>query len=84
MTNLFRTGLLLAGRAVLFMAVGYLIGGSAGMIVALVVVAASNLLAYWNDDRMVLFARWGTADRGAAGADGDLAHARIRRRPRRC
>jgi heat shock protein HtpX len=54
MTNLFRTGLLLAGLTALFMAVGYLIGGSAGMVLALAVAAATNLFAYWHADRMVL------------------------------
>lgn len=54
MTNLFRTGLLLAGLTALFIAVGYLIGGSTGMVLALTVAAATNLFAYWHADRMVL------------------------------
>jgi heat shock protein HtpX len=54
MTNLLRTGTLLAGLTALFMAVGYLIGGSTGMTIALAVAAATNLFAYWNADRMVL------------------------------
>ena len=54
MTNLLRTGILLAALTALFMAVGYLIGGTSGMLIALVVAAAMNLFAYWNSDRMVL------------------------------
>jgi heat shock protein HtpX len=54
MANLFRTGILLAALAALFMGVGYLIGGSSGMVIALGIAAATNLFAYWNGDRMVL------------------------------
>jgi heat shock protein HtpX len=50
----FRTALLLAALTALFMGVGYLIGGQAGAIVALVVAGAMNLFAYWNSDKMVL------------------------------
>jgi heat shock protein HtpX len=54
--NYFRTALLLAGLTALFMAVGYLIGGASGAMIALVVAAATNLFTYWNSDRMVLSA----------------------------
>src|SRR5688572_28184407 len=54
MSNFFRTGLLLAGLTGLFMAVGYLIGGQSGMLLALAVAGAMNLFAYWNADKMVL------------------------------
>lgn len=50
----FRTAMLLAGLTGLFMAVGYLIGGAGGAMVALLIAAATNLFAYWNSDRMVL------------------------------
>jgi heat shock protein HtpX len=50
----FRTAILLAALTALFMGVGYLIGGQAGMVVALLVAAAMNLFAYWNSDKMVL------------------------------
>ena len=36
------------------MAVGYLIGGQAGMLIALLVAAATNIFTYWNSDKMVL------------------------------
>src|SRR5258708_10495431 len=54
MTNLLRTGVLLAVLTALFMGVGYLIGGSGGMMIALLVASATNLFAYWNADRLVL------------------------------
>ena len=49
-----KTAILLAGLTGLFMGVGYLIGGTGGALVALVIAAAMNLFAYWNSDRMVL------------------------------
>jgi heat shock protein HtpX len=52
--NYLKTAILLAGMTALFMAVGAMIGGQQGMIIALVVAAATNLFAYWNSDRMVL------------------------------
>ena len=52
--NYLRTAILLAGLTALFMAVGYLVGGRNGAIVALVIASATNLFAYWNSDRMVL------------------------------
>jgi heat shock protein HtpX len=52
--NYFKTGLLLAAMTALFGAVGFLIGGEAGMLIALAVAAAMNLFAYWNSDKMVL------------------------------
>ena len=50
----FKTAILLAGLTALFMGVGYLIGGSGGAMIALLVAAATNMFAYWNSDRMVL------------------------------
>lgn len=50
----FRTAILLAALTALFMGIGYLIGGQAGMLLALIVAAAMNLFAYWNSDKMVL------------------------------
>ncbi len=54
MQNFFRTSLLLAAMTALFMAVGYLIGGTNGMLIALVVACVTNLFSYWNSDQMVL------------------------------
>jgi len=50
----FRTGLLLAGLTALFLAAGYLLGGQAGMAIALVVALAMNAFSYWNSDKLVL------------------------------
>jgi heat shock protein HtpX len=50
----FRTAMLLAVLTALFMGAGYLIGGQAGMVIALLVAGAMNLFAYWNSDKMVL------------------------------
>lgn len=52
--NYLRTAMLLAGLTALFMGVGYLIGGTAGAMIALVIAAATNLFTYWNSDRAVL------------------------------
>lgn len=52
--NYFRTMLLLAAMTALFMGVGYLIGGTGGMMIALVFAIGTNAFAYWNSDKMVL------------------------------
>jgi heat shock protein HtpX len=52
--NYMRTGILLAGLTGLFMAVGYLIGGGSGALIALIIAAATNLFSYWNADKLVL------------------------------
>ena len=54
MHNFFRTSLLIAAMTALFMAVGYFIGGTPGMLLALGVAALMNAFAYWNSDKMVL------------------------------
>ena len=52
--NTLRTAMLLAAMTALFMGVGYMIGGSGGMVVALLIAAGMNLFSYWNADKMVL------------------------------
>lgn len=52
--NYFRTAILLAGLTALFMAVGAVIGGQSGMLIAFVVALAMNAFSYWNSDKMVL------------------------------
>ncbi|TPK95000.1 MULTISPECIES: zinc metalloprotease HtpX [unclassified Mesorhizobium] len=52
--NTLRTTMLLAAMTALFMGVGYLIGGSGGMVIALLIAAGMNLFSYWNADKMVL------------------------------
>lgn len=49
-----RTAMLLAALTALFMGAGYLLGGTAGMGIALVFAVGTNLFAYWNSDKMVL------------------------------
>jgi heat shock protein HtpX len=51
--NTIRTAMLLAFMTALFMAVGYAIGGQAGMLIAFAVAAATNLFSYWNADTLV-------------------------------
>ena len=52
--NTTRTAILLAGLTALFVAVGFMIGGESGMLIALVIAIATNAFAYWNSDKMVL------------------------------
>lgn len=52
--NTMRTGLLMAAMTGLFLAVGYLIGGQSGMVLAFLFAAGTNLFAYWNSDKMLL------------------------------
>jgi heat shock protein HtpX len=52
--NYARTAILLAGLTGLFMAVGYLIGGGSGALIALIIAAGTNLFSYWNADKLVL------------------------------
>jgi heat shock protein HtpX len=52
--NYFRTGVLLAGMTALFLGIGYLIGGEAGILIALVIAGGMNIFAYWSSDKMVL------------------------------
>src|ERR1044072_7764965 len=52
--NVVRTGILLAGLVALFLAIGYVIGGQTGMLIALVLSVGINIFTYWNSDKMVL------------------------------
>ena len=49
-----RTAMLLAAMTALFVGVGYLLGGEAGMAIAFVLALAMNAFAFWKSDRMVL------------------------------
>ena len=49
-----KTGILMAAMTALFMGIGYLLGGSGGMIIALVVAAGMNVFTWWNSDKMLL------------------------------
>ena len=52
--SIFRTGVLLAGLTALFIFVGYLIGGEAGMLIALGLAVMTNMFAYLSGDKVVL------------------------------
>ncbi len=52
--NMTRTAMLIALMTVMFMSVGYLLGGGSGMMIALAFAVATNLFGYWNSDKMVL------------------------------
>lgn len=52
--NIMRTAMLIAALTALFMGIGYLIGGSSGMMIAFVIAAGMNVFSYWNSDKMVL------------------------------
>lgn len=54
MFNAFRTAVLLAALTALFMVVGYFIGGTSGMMLAFGFALLTNLLGYWNSDKLVL------------------------------
>lgn len=49
-----KTFILLAALTALFVGIGYLIGGAVGMVVALALAAALNLVSYWNADKIVM------------------------------
>lgn len=67
MVNFLRTSVLLAGLTALFMAVGYFIGGTGGMLIAFGFAVATNVFSYWNSDKMVLSMQ-GAKPVSAAGA----------------
>jgi heat shock protein HtpX len=54
MFNLLKTAVLMAAITALFMAIGSLIGGRQGMMLALVVALGMNFFSYWFSDSLVL------------------------------
>src|SRR5690625_3296512 len=52
--NILKTSMLLAAMTVLFMGVGYVIGGQGGMLIALLFAIGTNAYAYWNSDKLAL------------------------------
>ena len=52
--NWLKTSILMAGIMALFGVVGGMLGGTQGMLLALLFGGAMNLFAYWNSDKMVL------------------------------
>ena len=54
MFNLMKTAILMAAITALFMAIGSLLGGRSGMMLALAVAVGMNFFSYWFSDTMVL------------------------------
>jgi len=54
MFNMMKTAVLMAAITGLFMAIGGMIGGRSGMMLALVVALGMNFFSYWFSDKMVL------------------------------
>ncbi|HET8695575.1 MAG TPA: zinc metalloprotease HtpX, partial [Aquabacterium sp.] len=54
MFNMMKTAVLMAAITALFMAIGGMIGGRSGMMLALVVALGMNFFSYWFSDQMVL------------------------------
>jgi heat shock protein HtpX len=52
--NTLRTGMMMAALTGVFLAVGALIGGGQGMMIAFAFALATNLFAYWNSDKVLL------------------------------
>ena len=52
--NHLKTFALLAVLTALFMGIGYMIGGTTGMLIALLFAGGMNLFSYWNADKIVL------------------------------
>lgn len=52
--NYGKTMLLLAALTAVFMGVGWLIGGTAGILIAFLIAVATNFYAYWNSDELAL------------------------------
>ncbi len=54
MFNLMKTAILMAAITALFMALGSVLGGAQGMMIALVVALGMNFFSYWFSDKLVL------------------------------
>lgn len=54
MFNMMKTAILMAAITGLFMAIGSLLGGQQGMVLALIVALGMNFFSYWFSDKLVL------------------------------
>ena len=54
MFNMLKTAVLMAAITALFMAIGSLLGGQQGMVLALIVALGMNFFSYWFSDKLVL------------------------------
>jgi len=67
MSNVFKTGLLLAVLTAMLVLIGGAIGGQQGMVIAFVIALAMNFFSYWFSDKIVL-AAYGAKPIGEAEA----------------
>ena len=67
--NTLRTGILMAALTGLFIAVGALLGGGTGVLIAFAIALAMNAFAYWNSDK-VLLSMYGARQVDAASEPG--------------
>ena len=67
--NYLKTAILLAGITALFVGIGFMLGGPAGMVIALGIALVMNAFAYWNSDRMML-SMYGATEVDARSAPG--------------
>ncbi|MBA3625860.1 MAG: protease HtpX, partial [Methylibium sp.] len=54
MLNLIKTGVLMAAITALFMAIGSVLGGQQGMVIALLIALGMNFFSYWFSDKLIL------------------------------
>ena len=54
MFNLMKTAILMAAITALFMAIGSMLGGQQGMMLALIIALGMNFFSYWFSDKLVL------------------------------
>jgi len=52
--NIMKTAVLIAAMTGLFLAIGFLLGGNGGLVIAFIIALGMNFYAYWNSDKMVL------------------------------
>jgi heat shock protein HtpX len=52
--NTLRTGLLLIALTCLFVAIGFMLGGVTGMVIAFGLALVMNFFAYWSSDKLAL------------------------------
>ena len=81
--NYLRTAILLAGLTALFMTVGYLIGGGAGVVIAFVIAAANQSIQLLErrQARVIDARRTGSRRAQRAGIGGDCARTGTAGRP---
>jgi heat shock protein HtpX len=53
-SNFAKTGVLIVALTAIFVAMGFVVGGAEGMVIALVMAIGTNAFAFWNSDTVVL------------------------------